>query len=94
MRYLPGHARFCQSSLSEMRLKTQYNKSCSCDFMSPSVAGSYVVDTVQSVFQLRNGQFGQSLVVQQIPLDVISEQSYDQIQLVSAKFQGRNITLH
>ena len=62
--------------------------------MSPSVAGSYVVDTVQSVFQLRNGQFGQSLVVQQIPLDVISEQSYDQIQLVSAKFQGRNITLH
>ncbi len=76
-----------------MRLKTQFQASCSYDSIPPSVAGSYVVDTVQSVFQLRNGHFGQSLVVQQIPLDVISEQTYDRTQLVSAKFQGRNITL-
>ena len=62
--------------------------------MSSGVAGSYVVDTVPDVFQLRNGHFGQSLVVQQIPLDVISEQTYDPTQLVSAKFQGRNITLY
>ena len=62
--------------------------------MSPSVAESYVADTVKNVFQLRNGRFGQSLVVQQIPLDVIFEQTYDPTQLVSTKFQGRNITLH
>ena len=62
--------------------------------MSPGVAGSYVADTVSGVFQLRNGHFGQLLVVQQIPLDVISEQTYDPAVLVSTKFQGRNITLH
>jgi hypothetical protein len=77
-----------------MRLKTQYTDFYPNDSMSPGVAGSYVVDTVPSVFQLRNSRFGQSLVVQQIPLDVISEQTYDPAVLVSTKFQGRNITLY
>ena len=77
-----------------MRLKTQYQDSFTSDSMSRSVAGSYVIETVSGVFQLRNGQFGQSLVVQQIPLDVISEQTYDPAVLVSTKFQGRNITLY
>jgi len=77
-----------------MRLKTQYQDSFPSDSMSPSVAGSYVIETVSGVFQLRNGQFGQSLVVQQIPLDVIFEQTYDPAVLVSTKFQGRNITLY
>ena len=76
-----------------MRLKTQYQDSFPSDSMSPSVAGSYVIETVSGVFQLRNGQFGQRLVVQQIPLDVIFEQTYHPTQLVSTKFQGRNITL-
>ena len=93
MRYLRSDARFCQSGPSVMRLKTQYRDSFPSDSMSPSVARSYVIETVSGVFQLRNGQFGQSLVVQQIPLDVISEQTYDPVVLVSTKFQGRNITL-
>ena len=93
MPYLRSDARFRQSGSSAMRLKTQYQASFPYNSMSPGVAGSYVVETVPGVFQLRNGQFGQSLVVQQIPLDVISEQTYDPVVLVSTKFQGRNITL-
>ena len=34
---------------------------------------SYVSDTVQSVIQLRNTCFGQSVVLQQILLDAIDE---------------------
>lgn len=42
---------------------------------------------------LRSDRFGQSVVVQQIPLDAISEHFYDPIRSVSGKFQGRIIAL-
>jgi hypothetical protein len=93
MRYLRKRALFFQLSPSGWRLKTQYSIFCSYPDRQKTVARSYVVDTTKGDFKLRNGHFGQSLAVQQIPLDVIAEPPYDRTQLVSAKFQGRNITL-
>ena len=43
--------------------------------------------------KLRSVSFGQSIVVQQIPLDAIDEHFYDPSRSVSSKFQGRIITL-
>ena len=59
----------------------------------PSVAMGYVIESVQSLLKLRSDQFGQSVVVQQIPLDAIVEHAYDPTRSVGSKFQGRIITL-
>ena len=52
------------------------------------IAISYVSDTDGIEFDLRNEQFGQAIVSQQIPLDAIFEEAYDPLRSVSSKFQG------
>ena len=51
------------------------------------------VTQVEPSLQLRRVGFGQSIVVQQIPLDAIDEHTYDPNRSVSGKIQGRVITL-
>lgn len=58
----------------------------------PGVANGYVNETPISLLKLRNGQFEQTIVQQQIPLDAIAERFYDRTNWVSGKFQGRNTT--
>ena len=58
-----------------------------------SVAMGYVNEVESDIIQLRSERFGQSVMVQWIPLDAIVEHTYDQNRSVGAKFHGRIITL-
>ena len=53
----------------------------------------YVSDAGGNLIELRNERIGQSIAVQQILLDAIDERLYDPTRSVSAKIQGRIITL-